>query len=93
MQVVNMRFIYEKASCVLAWLGEVGPSTNVAIRFVHERQISYRDFDDSNSYKTSAVSSVSEDIGAGIQDLCARPWVSRAWVQQEVFLACRLTIH
>lgn len=90
-QVQNMFVIFSKASTVLAWLGEANERTAEAMRAV--AQFGVPDQTDSSGEAGVSPSPVlTHERIRGLLDLCARPWVSRAWVQQEVFAAKRLQI-
>ena len=80
-QVRNMFNIFRKAEAVLVWLGGATPNATLALQEVH-----------ASSTKGSATVP-SDKLVAGMQDLCSRPWLSRAWIQQEVFAARDLVLH
>lgn len=88
-QVNGMETIFEKASCVLAWLGDEIEATVAAIDFLQQFRGTQKRILTSSPEVAQALT---PDVREGIVDLCGRSWISRAWVQQEVFVAQRLAI-
>lgn len=96
-QVRNIFSIFSKASTVLAYLGQEDYSIGAAKQILNE----YANTQASNGGRGSSLQVVTEfdragylttDGIGGLVNLCRRPWVSRAWVQQEVFAAKQLKI-
>lgn len=99
-QVQNIFVVFSKALTVLAWLGEEIGSTTDAVQLLRagaKKRASEVGLPKPTTGDEHLVASVSrerdlagpitlEEI-AGLEDLCRRPWISRAWVQQEVFAA------
>ena len=84
-QVQNMFTIFRKAVVVLVWLGETAEHTGEAVKLLHL---------EGNFVNIGAFgSSLSSEVRSGMLDLCSRPWISRAWIQQEIFAAQNVGIY
>ena len=91
-QVRNIFTIFSKAAYVLAWLGEASEGTEHAVRYI----ITAIDHGASKGGTTTehrVAKRADDSAHDGLVDLCSRPWVSRAWAQQEVFAARDLTLY
>lgn len=75
----RMFLIYRKAKEVFVWLGDAGPHTDLAIEALNETESIHL-------FESTCRRHLS-NIHKGLLDLCARPWLERTWVRQEVFAA------
>ncbi|KAK5742488.1 hypothetical protein LTR17_003290 [Elasticomyces elasticus] len=93
-QVAIMFNIFRKADRVLAWLGDAGPDTSVAMQHLAH-------FEDSSEEDLESVESVESiprvwkdntNVQAGLLDIFCRPWSRRVWVRQEIYAAKRVDV-
>lgn len=105
--VPMMRDIYQKARRVVAWLGEACTNSDMAMDFAANLDISGSLEEFAQSKRTSSQhssqprntyllneASPSAERRELVQSLCSlvqRPWIRRAWVQQEAAL-CKVTV-
>lgn len=84
-QVQNMFTIFRKALVVLVWLGEASEHTEEAVKILQHG---------SNWVNpTSFGPPLSPSARSGMLDLCSRAWISRAWIQQEVFASQNIAVY
>ncbi|KAK5681016.1 hypothetical protein LTS10_006776 [Elasticomyces elasticus] len=92
LQVANMFNIYRKAQRVLAWLGDAGPHTAAAIRYLAQRpresSLDTEDQVEPNPRKWTSDTT----LNLGLADVYCRPWLRRVWVRQEVFAARQISV-
>ncbi|KAM0081517.1 hypothetical protein ACKRZS_006303 [Fusarium odoratissimum] len=85
-QVSLMSRIYSQAASVVVYLGESGDNSDLAIAFIMEC--------DDPSQGTTSLSFPKSDILMGaIRNFFLRPWFTRVWVIQEVFLSTDKIIY
>ncbi|EXM07483.1 hypothetical protein FOIG_02493 [Fusarium odoratissimum NRRL 54006] len=85
-QVSLMSRIYSQAASVVVYLGESGDNSDLAIAFIMEC--------DGPSQGTTSLSFPKSDILMGaLRNFFLRPWFTRVWVIQEVFLSTDKIIY
>lgn len=87
-QVRNMLLIYQRATRVIAWLGEAHPLARSLLNAVN----------DSARYpmgtnKTTDIHLDVDQACTALQNLYMKPWYRRIWVQQEIFAARSLVFQ
>jgi hypothetical protein len=83
-QVQKMFTIYRQASATMAWLGEAGTDTPIAIDcLTDERRLEGK----------ADVLTYNQRLYEGLADLYTRPWIRRVWVQQEVMASKNLLLR
>ncbi|KAK5709981.1 hypothetical protein LTR17_019310 [Elasticomyces elasticus] len=87
-QVANMFDIYRRAQQVLAWLGDEGPYTPAAMKYL--ALLSH--YTEEEVDRRSRVWTAETTLNLGLFDIYCRPWNRRAWVRQEVFAARQITV-
>ena len=85
MQVQNMLVIYQKAFCVVVWLGEAGEFTEVAMSTLHSKVTGTAER--IRKALRKACGWHIPMLLIGLHDLLHRPWYSRVWIKQEVWAA------
>ena len=80
-QVRLMADVFRQASCTLCYVGEPEPSHQATMRMLR----TVHDYNDWTG--DSAVSMVGGPDSAAIQDMLRRPWFSRVWILQEVYVS------
>lgn len=96
-QIRNLQTIFRKAASVVAWLGEERKYTKLAIRALELYDSEQDCFPVEETSKWSSMwdesGPLETKIFEGLLDLAQRPWLSRAWVVQEVFVSKSLSVH
>lgn len=85
-QIRNLRIVFRKAARVIAWLGEEGERTEAAVNVLRNASAA----PGSDALRLFIRSLSHREVGeaiSGLLDLVKRPWLSRAWVVQEVCAA------
>jgi hypothetical protein len=85
-QVSLMPRIYSQAEGVVIHLGKSGKNSDLAIKFIME-------CDDPSPNTTSLSFPKSEILIQALRDFFLRPWFTRVWVIQEVFLSSEKTVY
>src|SRR3569833_3217100 len=87
-QVSKMRFIYQNAAQVVAWLAEAADGSEAA-----ESIGAAIDYILKDKRNTGIADSLPGDIEMGIAKLFTKPYWKRVWVVQEIAVAKRRTFH
>jgi hypothetical protein len=87
-QVSNMFRIFQKASKVIVWLGDVCADDSLALSVLKQVPIS----DVSTRTHDELCLKNCEDMSASVELLLDRWWFRRTWVRQEVFAARSLEV-
>ncbi|CCT65350.1 related to heterokaryon incompatibility protein het-6 [Fusarium fujikuroi IMI 58289] len=85
-QVSLMSRIYSQAAGVIVYLGEFANDSDLAIEFIME---CYDPFPDNTSLSFPR----SDTLMDALRNFFLRPWFTRVWVIQEVFLSSEKTIY
>ncbi|KAI3575599.1 heterokaryon incompatibility protein-domain-containing protein [Fusarium oxysporum f. sp. albedinis] len=85
-QVSLMSRIYSQAASVVVYLGESGDNSDLAIAFIME-------CDDPSQGTTSLSFPKSDILMDALRNFFLRPWFTRVWVIQEVFLSTDKIIY
>ena len=85
-QVVGMSLVFRSALQVLAWLGDYGKHTGLALDYL--RQIDVLLLFKHDPICRERIDSLHE----GIQDLYTRPWMKRIWIRREIWAAQRIVV-
>ncbi|KAK6697982.1 hypothetical protein SNK05_010830 [Fusarium graminearum] len=85
-QVNLMSKIYSQAAGVIIYLGESANNSDLAIEYIME-------CDNPSSETTPLSYPKSPTLMKAVRDLFFRPWFTRVWVIQEVFLSALKTIY
>ncbi|KAF5576135.1 heterokaryon incompatibility 6 OR allele [Fusarium pseudocircinatum] len=85
-QVSLMSMIYSQAAGVIVYLGESADDSDLAIEFIMECY-------DPSPDNTSLSFPRSDRLMDALRNFFLRPWFTRVWVIQEVFLSSEKTVH
>ncbi|KAF5557155.1 heterokaryon incompatibility protein het-6 [Fusarium phyllophilum] len=85
-QVSLMSKIYSQAAGVIVYLGESADDSDLAIEFIMECY-------DPSPDNTSLSFPKSDTLMDALQNFFLRPWFTRVWVIQEVFLSSDKTVY
>ncbi|KAF4340804.1 hypothetical protein FBEOM_5256 [Fusarium beomiforme] len=85
-QVSLMSRIYSQAAGVIIYLGESAENSDLAIEFI-------MDCDDPSLDTSSLSFPRSDTLMQALRNFFLRPWFTRVWVIQEVFLSTEKTVY
>ncbi|KAK4899152.1 hypothetical protein LTR27_003382 [Elasticomyces elasticus] len=92
LQVANMFNIYREAQRVLAWLGDAGPHTPGAIKYLAQRPRQSRRDTGERGEPKSRIWTSDTTLNLGLADVYRRPWLRRVWVRREVFAPRQISV-
>lgn len=90
-QVTSMTPIYHSAIQTIAWLGDTGPHTDLAIKCLRKLKMPTNAQNFESCHSTQCKDALPA-VTQGLQDIYNRAWLKRVWIGREIWASLKIVV-